>query len=257
MQGTTFDIKEFSINDGPGTRVTVFMKGCPLRCQWCHNPEGLGTQPQYNTQTRQLVGKTWTVEELVQRLNSYRPFFDQLGGGITFSGGEPSMQAEFLAACAQQLEGVHLLLDTSGYCAGEKFAGLARHFDAFYFDLKLADDDLHKQYTGVSNQAIHNNLRQLMAMGKDVTIRMPMIPYITDTKENLTAMADVIGRICTPKAPIHLLPYNGLAGGKYPIYGMEYPLQEGYTTNLYHNIRSFADAMVAQGYQVKNYVTGV
>lgn len=121
--GLIFDIKEFAINDGPGIRLTVFMKGCPLRCAWCHNPEGISPQPQHNRKTGCMVGKEYTVEELTRRICKFRDVFDLSGGGVTFSGGEPTRQSEFVEACALRLNGIHKTLDTSGFVRPQLFAG--------------------------------------------------------------------------------------------------------------------------------------
>lgn len=255
LKGTIFDIKEFSINDGPGVRITVFMKGCPLRCMWCHNPEGISHLPQKNLQTQRIVGKEWTVEELVSYLGRYGAFFKEYGGGITFSGGEPTMQSEFILECLKNMPEIHTVLDTSGYCKEETFAELSEQFDLFYFDLKLADEAEHIRYTGVSNKTIIHNLEFLMDRKKSVTIRMPMIPHITDTEHNLKALSEIIFAKCSPvNIDIHLLPYNTVAGGKYPVYGMEYPLQNGYCTNNNDAILEFQHLMQKKGYKVMNYV---
>lgn len=254
-KGIIFDIKEFSINDGPGVRTTVFMKGCPLSCMWCHNPEGISPSPQKNFQTKKMVGREWTVEELVAHLQKYDDFFKEYGGGITFSGGEPTMQADFILECLKEMAGTHTLLDTSGFCAEDIFANLAEKFDAFYFDLKLADEEMHKKYTGVSNVKILNNLRYLVESQKQITIRIPMIPHITDTSENLNGLCKIITQICPQTAVvIHLLPYNTVAGGKYPVYGMVYPLREGYRSNNIVSIKNFQEVMEENGYKVINYV---
>ena len=252
-KGIIFDIKEFSIHDGPGIRVTVFMKGCPLRCKWCHNPEGICLIPQYNNQTGKLVGREWTLDELVRRVDSYQVYFDN-EGGITFSGGEPCMQAEFLLKFAKICPNVHKLLDTSGYCEPEKFAELTEWFDMIYFDLKLISDVAHREYTGVSNQLILKNLDYLMKTQKSTVLRMPMIPEITDTCQNLDAAVKLITEKCRPGTEIHLLPYNKLAGGKYSVYGIEYPLKNWYTKNNTDNIERFAEVLSGRGYQIKNYV---
>lgn len=252
-KGIIFDIKEFSIHDGPGTRVTVFMKGCPLRCQWCHNPEGISTAPQRNGQTGRLIGEEWTAQDLALRIQRYGDYFESFGGGVTFSGGEPTMQAEFLMDCVERLPHIHKLLDTSGYCDEQIFMGLARQFNAFYYDMKIADENLHKQYTGVSNKIILVNLQHLMEMHSDVTLRMPMIPGITDTEENLSDTARLIREFCPKGTPIHLLPYNSLAEGKYPLYEMEYPLHTGHRQNRLAAIAQFQAKMTGEGYQVTNY----
>lgn len=126
--GLIFDIKEFAINDGPGIRLTVFMKGCPLRCAWCHNPEGISPQPQHNRKTGCMVGKEYTVEELTRRICKFRDVFDLSGGGVTFSGGEPTRQSEFIEACALRLNGIHKTLDTSGFCPSATFRRLLWRF---------------------------------------------------------------------------------------------------------------------------------
>lgn len=254
IKGYVFDIKEYSINDGPGIRTTVFLKGCPLRCKWCHNPEGLTSVSQYNLQTKQFVGEEWTAEELANRLLAYSDLFNKFTGGITFSGGEPTMQHEFLIACVEHLHGIHKLLDTCGYCNESDFEKITRYFDAFYYDLKLVDDKTHKEYTGVSNEKIICNLKLLASINKSLTIRMPMIPNITDTEMNLDLAAQLIQSICSTDIEIHLLPYNKLAGGKYPIYNMDYPLKNGYVKNKTRNIINFSKIMTSANYIVRNYV---
>ncbi len=256
IKGITFDIKEFSINDGPGVRITIFMKGCPLRCIWCHNPEGISSSPQFNCQTKKLVGRKWSTWELAEYLRSYESFFQEHKGGLTFSGGEPAMQAEFLIECVKELPTVHKLLDTSGYCEPDRFIPLSDVFDMFYFDLKIIDTRAHEYYTGVSNRLIWENLRYLMKNRKPTVIRMPMIPGITDTRENLRDASELISRECHRDTEIHLLPYNALAGGKYPVYGMRYPLENGYTKNHRDVINWFENCMLCRGYKVRNYVRG-
>lgn len=255
LKGIIFDIKEFSINDGPGVRTTIFMKGCPLKCVWCHNPEGISPNPQKNLQTQRVVGKEWTVDELVSYLSRYNDFFNTFGGGITFSGGEPTRQADFILECLKSMPNVCSLLDTSGYCEEKKFAELAEQVDLFYFDLKLADETEHIKYTGVSNKRIINNLRYLMKLKKNTTIRIPMIPHITDTEGNLAGLREIIYSECEPlDIEVHLLPYNTVAGGKYPVYGMVYPLQNSYSSNNIAAITNFQEALEKQGYKVINYV---
>mgnify|MGYP002644402954 CR=1 FL=1 len=254
-KGIIFDIKEFSVNDGPGGRVTVFLKGCPLKCMWCHNPEGINMKPQYNNQTKKIVGTQWSVEELLLYMERYKKYFWTMHGGITFSGGEPTYQYDFLKECAQQLQEYHLLLDTSGYCEPEKFEKVAELFDMFYFDIKIADREKHIKYIGQPNDKIIENLKILNTMQKEVVIRMPMIPQITDTEENLNGIEDLITLYCqSDKIKIHLLPYNQLAGGKYPIYNMKYPLLNGFTKNNKKSIGEFCKNMEKKGYKVVNYV---
>ena len=228
MDGTIFDIKEFALNDGPGMRVTVFLKGCPLSCKWCHNPEGIDFKPQKNLKTGRIVGKTWTVDALVRHVMKFKEAYDLSGGGVTFSGGEPTAQFEFLQACGERLKtaGVHLNLDTSGYCDPSRFRTLLETFHLVFFDIKVVDEAKHREFTGVSNQVILENLRVLSVSGVPYHVRVPLIPGMTDTKENRSEIKALIDSLSRQPENVDWLPYNTLAGGKYPIYGMAYPLEE-------------------------------
>ena len=141
MTGRIFDIQEFAVNDGPGLRVTVFMKGCPLRCKWCHNPEGLSYEPQVNILTGRTVGIDWSADDLIAFLLKYKTAFDVSGGGVTFSGGEATAQFEFVYEVSRRLKvkGIHVNLDTSGYCDEVKFRKLLDVVDLVYFDVKCVD----------------------------------------------------------------------------------------------------------------------
>jgi pyruvate formate lyase activating enzyme len=244
MQGLIFDIKEFSVRDGDGIRTTVFFKGCPLRCIWCHNPEGLSpVQELYECDAGCLqcglcrlpckhedcqtvgrclhvcpknlvrcVGRYYESEVLAKTLLRKMAFFESMGGGITLSGGEPLLQADFCVDLLEKLHGkVHVALETSGYALEEDFLRVIRLCDFVMMDLKLMDDEAHRTYTGVSNALILRNARLLMESGVSHLFRTPLIPGITDTDKNLRAIADFIGA-----EPIELLPYNELAPAKYP-----------------------------------------
>ena len=243
MKATIFDIKEFSIRDGEGIRTTVFFKGCPLRCVWCHNPEGLSPTPEFYElrdgctscnlcrvpcnhpdckdfgrclhicpkNLLRPVGREYGVEELAQKLLSQKPFFDAMGGGITLSGGEPLLQADFCVALLQELKGkLHTTIETSGYASEKDFMRVISLCDFVIMDLKLMDDAEHKKYTGVSNTQILANAKRLMESGIPHLFRTPLIPNITDTKENLSLISAFIG-----SDRIELLPYNELAPAKY------------------------------------------
>lgn len=237
--GLIFDIKEFAINDGPGIRLTVFMKGCPLRCAWCHNPEGISPQPQLNRKTGCMVGKEYTVEELARRICKFRDVFDLSGGGVTFSGGEPTRQPEFVEACALRLNGIHKTLDTSGFCPSATFRRLLGVFDLVYYDLKLADTAAYQRFTGRSNLQILENLHILDESGVPYHIRIPLIPEITDTEKNLSGLLDILAGLRNKPLRVDPLPYNILAGGKYDSYGMAYPLQNTSAENNQDNIVRF------------------
>ncbi|MCI8441667.1 MAG: glycyl-radical enzyme activating protein [Provencibacterium sp.] len=241
MTGTIFDIKEFSLHDGPGPRITVFLKGCPLRCRWCHNPEGLSPEPQlmikHSLCSRcgrclspcrhedcapfsrclhacpnglvSLSGRRISARELADILQKKLDFYLQAGGGITFSGGEPLYQGEFLLEVLSHLS-CHKAVQTSGYAPKALFSQLLSAVDYVMMDIKLADDRLHREYTGVSNEPILQNLRLLQQSGKPYLIRTPLISGICDTPENLAAIAEIIG-----VSPWEKLPENPFWKAKY------------------------------------------
>ena len=220
LLGTVFDIKEFAVHDGPGMRVTVFMKGCPLRCIWCHNPEGLSKEPQlvkneekcvhclccekafpcshpecqpYGVCTKvcplnilKISGTKYTPEALVERLKRYKVFFRN-GGGITFSGGEPTMQGEFVLECMKLLhkEEMRTGIETSAFCNPELFSQIIAETDDIYIDLKEIDSEKHKKLTGVPNEVILGNIKAVAESGRSFTIRIPTIPKINDSDEEL------------------------------------------------------------------------
>lgn len=221
--GVIFDIREFSIHDGPGLRTTVFLKGCPLRCAWCHNPEGLAPQPQLlNTPAgARMSGQQYTSTELARLLNRQADLLRAGEGGVTFSGGEPLLQASFVAEILDRLERLHVVLDTSGCGDAASFQALAERVDLVYFDLKLMDADLHRHYTGQDNRLVLGNLERLAKLATPCVIRVPLVPGVTDTEENLAAIARAASDIPN-LLRVDLLPYNRAAGGKYAAGGMKF-----------------------------------
>lgn len=268
MTGTVFDIKEMTVHDGPGSRVTVFFKGCPLRCRWCHNPEGLSPKPQLMVKENLCVrcglckkgcthkecqpfgrcvhacpkglvsvsGTVMSSEELAGKIQPYKQFFDIAGGGVTFSGGEPLLQGEFVRETAKRLNGIHKALQTSGYAENELFASVLEQMDYCLFDVKIADRERHREFTGVYNDKILKNLQTLKNSGKPFVIRVPLIPNITDTKSNLEQIAEIAG-----DTQVEVMKYNVFAGAKYKMVGMEYPLGELEPTvpdlSMFKNVR--------------------
>ncbi len=232
--GMVADIREFTVHDGPGIRTTVFLKGCPLRCVWCHNPECMSHKPQVMrtaTGTR-TVGRVYSDEQLAALLNSQAEILAWNEGGVTFSGGEPLAQARFLEAVLDRLQSMHVVLDTSGYAGAQSFSRVARRCNLIYFDLKLADTGLHRRYTGVSNERILRNLRLTPTLGIPVVIRVPLVPGVTDSEENLRAIAAIV-RILPNVERVDLLSYNRAAGGKYAPLGLEFqpPFDEARAVN--------------------------
>ncbi len=210
-------------------RCTVFLKGCPLRCAWCHNPEGLSSEPETMRTaggTRQ-VGRQYSPAELAERLLRYSPIFDKVEGGVTFSGGEPLFQANFLSAVLRRLKGkVHTLVQTSGYAPTDVFVQVAALADLVYFDLKIMDSDLHRKMTGVGNEQIQANLLALDQSRTPYRLRVPLAPGITDTPDNYRLMREFISSRLHSElfAGIDLLPYNIAAGGKYEAVGRKFSL---------------------------------
>ena len=253
MLGTIFDIKEFAIHDGPGGRTTVFLKGCPLRCKWCHNPEGLEPKPQimkkHNLCTHcgscergcdhaeckpfgicihacpngciSVSGEEIESEALAGRLLRDKPLFALTNGGVTVSGGEPLLQADFVCDLVDRLDGIHTAIQTSGYADEETYKRVVSKFDFVMQDIKLVDEDAHIRYTGVSNEKILKNIGWLKKSGKEFLFRVPMIPGITDTKENSEAIASI-----TQGYPVEYLPYNNMAGAKYKMLGKTFELEQ-------------------------------
>lgn len=223
LSGIVFDIREFAIHDGPGIRTTVFLKGCPLSCMWCHNPEGQSRSPQimHSSTGDRHAGGTMTSQDLAVILNRQAAVLQANEGGITFSGGEPLQQADFVAEVIDRLSGLHVLLDTCGYGSERHFRLLLDRVNLVYFDIKLVDPQAHRHYTGRDNSRILENLGVLSTSGTPFVIRVPLVPGVTDTPENLAAIAatasDLQGLL-----QVELLPYNRAAGAKYEAAGMEF-----------------------------------
>jgi pyruvate formate lyase activating enzyme len=223
LTGVVFDLCEFAVHDGPGIRTTVFMKGCPLRCSWCHNPEGISPEPQtvVGAAGSRLVGRRYSSDELAAILNGQAAILRAGEGGVTFSGGEPLLQAAFVAEVIDRLDRTHVVLDTSGYGSDEAFQLLLGRVDLVFFDLKVIDPPEHRRHTGQDNAPILRNLKTLAAAGVPYVVRVPLVPGVTDGDENLTAIAEAV-QGSPSLLRVDLLPYNRAAGGKYARCGMEF-----------------------------------
>jgi pyruvate formate lyase activating enzyme len=248
QSGMIFDIREFTVHDGPGIRTTVFLKGCPLRCSWCHNPEGMLPICEIiaNPAGKRVVGKLYNVEELSSILNRQASVLSANGGGVTFSGGEPLVQSAFLAAVIDGLSDVHVLLDTSGYAREEDFRRVVEKSHLVYFDLKLIDRGAHLRHTGVDNERILSNLHVLTEMNVPFVIRVPLVPGVTATAENLEAIARTAKELAG-LIRVDLLPYNRAAGGKYPALGKQFCPTYDETLSVHVNLDAFDAAGIRAG----------
>ncbi len=252
--GTVFDIKEFAVFDGPGIRTTVFLKGCPLRCQWCHNPEGLSPRPQLMVSTaacvhcgackvvcrqpdgcvacgdcipvcraglRRIAGTVWTAEALAKRLQKDADVFASTGGGVTFSGGEPLLQWEFVFDVMDRLSGVHTAVETSGFTSDDVFHRLMEKTDLILIDWKVSDPERHRHFTGVDQAPIRRHIRMLAQGDTPFILRMPIIPSVNDNRGHFETAAALI-EDAHALVRIDILPYQRTAGAKYPMVGLHY-----------------------------------
>ncbi len=238
MKGLIFNIKKYSIHDGPGIRVTIFMKGCPLSCLWCHNPEGISpiseTVNKINKVgsrefiSKEVAGSYYSPENIIEILDNERVFLDQSGGGVTFSGGEPMLQPEFLRETLMlcKLKGYHTAVDTSGFASPHDFESIKTHTDLFLFDIKHIDNDEHIRLTGVSNAPILANLNIVLKTGKAVIIRIPVIPGYNDDPVHLDRLKVYISDNKTFNLKkICLLPYHKTGSSKYKSLEMPYRVE--------------------------------
>ena len=266
MKGFITNIQRFSIHDGPGIRTTVFLKGCPLSCIWCQNPETVSVHPDVMQYIHKCVGCGTCVQvcprncfaplenkfkfddsfcnqcglcvqncsggaliwsskeidssEIIGEVLRDRVYYELSGGGLTISGGEPLFQPDFCFALASEAKskGISVALDTSGYAEMETVKKLMPVIDFFLFDIKLMDSDLHREFTGVSNQPILRNFHLLVDGGKNVRVRTPLVPGVNDDVANLSQIEAFVERYARG-TEIYLIPFNRLISEKYQMLG--------------------------------------
>lgn len=236
MYGTIFDIKHFAIHDGPGIRQTVFFKGCPLSCWWCHNPEGRSCDI-FSFEKEEIlegvkvfetkyIGKKYTIDDLVTEIKKDIVFFEESGGGVTLSGGEPLLQYDFVMALLKKCKDIeiHTCIDTTGNIVSDKLMNVASLTDLFLYDIKHIDDTQHIKYTGASNKLILNNLKLLDEMGKEIWIRFPLIPGINDGDSDLLKMIDFLSKL-KKRHHVCILPYHKIGSHKYDRFGIDYKMK--------------------------------
>jgi len=271
--GVIFDIRKYSIHDGPGIRTTVFFKGCPLRCWWCHNPEGQDVEPELvyrksrcigcdecskNCQREaislvaqsislnrekcvpcnnccrvcpsdalSIAGKQMSVKEILEEIEKDRTFYEESRGGVTFSGGEPLMQPDFLNALLKECKerAIHTAVNTCGFAQYEIIDRIRDKVDLFLYDIKTMDNRKHRKYTGASNEQILKNLKKLAESGSSIVISFPIIPGINDDDKNVTRTAKFISSLPNIQQ-VNLLPYHRAGIEKYKNLGKPYKLDK-------------------------------
>lgn len=293
--GLVFHLMRFSLHDGPGIRTTVFLKGCPLRCWWCHNPESQLPEPEViyfeehcircgdcvracphgalhlnqqlihdpdlcqrcgecvkacSTPARRLAGRWMTVPDVLAEVVKDEVFFDESGGGITVSGGEPLMQAEFvealLAACRTRR--IRTVLDTCGFADSSVIRRVSENVDLFLYDLKLMDCERHRHFTGVKNDLVLRNLKILAERGSAVIVRVPVIPGVNDNSDNLDALSDFLSPLGLQE--IDLLPFHRIGSDKYQRLHLSYGM-EGVDPPTAGQIEAIAARLRCDGFSVR------
>ena len=251
-----FDIQRNSYVDGSGIRTTVFFKGCNLRCAWCHNPESQNAKPQmmfYKNKcagcgkcrekcpnslekcrlcgictifcprnAREICGKEYTVDEVLFEILKDKSFYKNSGGGVTFSGGECMLRLDFLTEILKKCKenGIHTAIDTAGHVAYDHFERILPYTDLFLYDVKCFNSEKHKKYTGVGNNLILENLKKLLKTNKAVWVRIPIIPTVNDTEEEIQSIKEYISS-CGKPEKVELLPYHAMGEHKYAAIGKE------------------------------------
>lgn len=263
MKGLIFSIKRYSVHDGPGIRVTIFMKGCPLSCKWCHNPEGILPYQENVVNTFRIgeneycrneeAGKYYSPREILAILARDRVFMDQSKGGVTFSGGEPMLQFDFLHKTVRDCkeQGYNTTIDTSGYAPTDYFESLIPYTDLFLFDIKHLDDSKHIESTGVSNSLILANYKLLLERAAAVSLRIPVIPGFNDDPDHIERLIKFIISTRTDSLQkINLLPFHKTGSSKYRRFNLPYRM-EGIEPPSRSEMMELKSRFLATGVKVK------
>jgi pyruvate formate lyase activating enzyme len=213
-----FNVKRSSFEDGPGIRTTIFLKGCPLRCIWCCNPEGQETYPELQNpfETKEFFERYMSVDQVMAILRADLPFFRTSGGGVTIAGGEPTMHYEFVRELLQRCrsESIHTALDTCG-CVHGKSAELLAEADLLLYDIKVLNEEEHVRMTSLSNRPILKNLQKVVRIGKPIIVRIPIVPGYTDSDRNILGIGQFLSRLPAPVRRVDLIGFHKFAVSKY------------------------------------------
>lgn len=291
-----FNIQKFSIHDGPGIRTTVFFKGCPLKCMWCHNPESqnVGKDMLYDADkcilcgecmrvcptgaisikdnilstdmtkctfcgecciycikgAREIAGEEYTVEQVLKEVLKDKVFYEQSGGGVTLSGGEPLIHVDFVLELLKKLkeENINTAIDTSGAVPYETLEKVARFTDLFLYDLKVMDDEKHKKYVGISNKNIIDNLKKLSKIHNNIFVRLPIIEGINADEDHINQVLKTIKDLNIKK--VNLLPYHDIGKHKYKKLGYSYE-ESKMSKPTDEKMQSFKKIFQDEGYEIK------
>ena len=222
MEGQMINITRFCIDDGPGIRTTVFLKGCPLRCIWCHNPESQNLKTEIYD-NGEIVGQKITAQQVLEEVKRDKVFYESSGGGVTVSGGEPLFQPEFTAEVLRlcKKEDIHTAIETSGFAAEGIFRKVLQYCDLVMFDLKETNLDNHLKYTGVTQEKILHNLGVLNQTGIPFILRLPIIPGLNDRREHFFKVKEMAREMRACKG-VEIMPYHTLGEYKYQRFGRQY-----------------------------------
>ncbi|SDL52613.1 pyruvate formate lyase activating enzyme [Maridesulfovibrio ferrireducens] len=283
LTGLVFDIQRFAVHDGGGIRTLVFLKGCPLKCKWCQNPESMSSKPEIMriphhciscvkcatlcpeqaivikenfkveidrdkctycgecvencyAGSMTIVGRYLTVDEVMEEVERDRPFYNTSGGGVTFSGGEPTLQSAFLLTALKEAHkrGLHTAIESCCFCAQETFAKVLEHTDLVLTDIKHMDSAKHEELTGVPNEQILSNIKMAAERGKTLRIRIPLIPGCNDSEENIEATAQFVASLGGSVEGLDILPYHRLGEPKWEQLDREYALNGVIPPNREH-----------------------
>ena len=294
MKGNIFNIQKFCTHDGEGIRTTVFLKGCPMACKWCHNPESLSPKPvmafykskcqgcgrclsvcehgaikkdfQFDREkcvqcgkcidkclvsAREKFGYEASVDEILEQVMKDKIFYDNSHGGVTFSGGEPTFQIDFLLAlCKKSKElGLNVDIETNSYTSYENMKAIAPYIDCFLMDIKIVDDEKHKFWTGVSNKIILSNIRKVSdELSGNILFRVPLIPGVNNSEDDLSKLADFVNSLKN-KHKVELLNYHEIGISKYDACGMDYALRD---TKPVESIKDAIEFLRSKGIDMEN-----